>query len=59
MHNYKKLFERPLPSSRSGAFYNTFPYPTRRKLQTEMNGLSEYKEYSQACADVLGISAVI
>ncbi len=29
MHNYKKLFERPLPSSRSGAFYNTFSYPTK------------------------------
>ena len=29
MRNYKQLFERPLPSSRSGAFYNTFPYPTK------------------------------
>ena len=26
---YKKLFSKPLPSSRSGAFYNTFPYPTK------------------------------
>ncbi len=24
-----KLFSKPLPSSRSGAFYNTFPYPTK------------------------------
>ena len=26
---YNKLFSKPLPSSRSGAFYNTFPYPTK------------------------------
>ena len=26
---YKKLFSKPLPSSRSGVFYNTFPYPTK------------------------------
>lgn len=25
----KDLFSKPLPSSRSGAFYNTFPYPTK------------------------------
>ncbi len=24
-----QLFSRPLPSTRSGAFYNTFPYPTK------------------------------
>ncbi|MBQ9143971.1 MAG: hypothetical protein IJX60_03380, partial [Paludibacteraceae bacterium] len=23
------LFSKPLPSTRSGAFYNTFPYPTK------------------------------
>ena len=27
--NVKKLFSKPLPSTRSGAFYNTFPYPTK------------------------------
>lgn len=27
--NQKLLFSKPLPSSRSGAFYNTFPYPTK------------------------------
>ncbi|MBQ6411922.1 MAG: hypothetical protein IJI19_00395 [Ruminococcus sp.] len=25
----EQLFSRPLPASRSGAFYNTFPYPTK------------------------------
>ncbi len=29
MEDLKKLFSRPLPSTRSGAFYNTFPYPTK------------------------------
>ena len=27
--NMEKLFSKPLPSLRSGAFYNTFPYPTK------------------------------
>ena len=27
--NLMKLFSKPLPSTRSGAFYNTFPYPTK------------------------------
>lgn len=25
----KQLFSKPLPSTRNGAFYNTFPYPTK------------------------------
>lgn len=29
MHNIERLFSKPLPSTRSGAFYNTFPYPTK------------------------------
>lgn len=29
MDNIKALYAKPLPSSRSGAFYNTFPYPTK------------------------------
>ncbi len=29
MINFQKLFDKPLPSTRSGAFYNTFPYPTK------------------------------
>lgn len=29
MENIKKLFENPLPSFRTGAFFNTFPYPTK------------------------------
>lgn len=29
MCNYELLFSKPLPSSRSGAFYNAFPYPTK------------------------------
>ena len=29
IQNIDKLFSKPLPSSRSGAFYNTFPYPTK------------------------------
>lgn len=29
MHNTEKLFSKPLPSTRGGAFYNTFPYPTK------------------------------
>ena len=29
MDNLKALYSKPLPSSRSGAFYNTFPYPTK------------------------------
>ena len=29
LQNINNLFSRPLPSSRSGAFYNTFPYPTK------------------------------
>ena len=29
MSEIKKLFERPLPSARSGAFFNTFSYPTK------------------------------
>lgn len=29
MRNLDKLFSKPLPSTRSGAFYNTFPYPTK------------------------------
>ena len=29
MDNIKALYTKPLPSSRSGAFYNTFPYPTK------------------------------
>lgn len=28
-HNYELLFSKPLPSSRNGAFYNAFPYPTK------------------------------
>ena len=27
--NKEALYSKPLPSSRSGAFYNTFPYPTK------------------------------
>ncbi len=30
----KKLFSKPLSSSRSGAFYNTFPYPTKISPET-------------------------
>ena len=29
MRNLDNLFSKPLPSTRSGAFYNTFPYPTK------------------------------
>ena len=29
MINLKKLFSRPLPSTRGGVFYNTFPYQTK------------------------------
>lgn len=29
MDNLQTLYSKPLPSSRSGAFYNTFPYPTK------------------------------
>ena len=29
MNDIKTLFERPLPSARSGAFFNTFSYPTK------------------------------
>lgn len=29
MRNLEKLFSKPLPSTRGGAFYNTFPYPTK------------------------------
>ena len=29
MVNLKKLFSRPLPSTRGGVFYNTFPYQTK------------------------------
>lgn len=29
MEEIKKLLSKPLPSTRSGAFYNTFPYPTK------------------------------
>lgn len=29
MNDITKLFERPLPSARSGAFFNTFSYPTK------------------------------
>lgn len=29
MDSMKSLYSKPLPSSRSGAFYNTFPYPTK------------------------------
>lgn len=29
MDNIKFLYAKPLPSSRSGAFFNTFPYPTK------------------------------
>lgn len=29
MDNIENLYAKPLPSSRSGAFYNTFPYPTK------------------------------
>lgn len=29
MNDVKTLFERPLPSARNGAFFNTFSYPTK------------------------------
>lgn len=29
MNDIKKLFEKPLPSARSGVFFNTFSYPTK------------------------------
>lgn len=29
MDKLEKLYSKPLPSSRSGALYNTFPYPTK------------------------------
>ena len=29
MGSLESLYSKPLPSSRSGAFYNTFPYPTK------------------------------
>ena len=29
MNDIKNLFEKPLPSARSGAFFNTFSYPTK------------------------------
>lgn len=29
MNTLQKLLSKPLPSTRSGAFYNTFPYPTK------------------------------
>ena len=29
MNNIEQLFSRPIPATRSGAFYNAFPYPTK------------------------------
>lgn len=29
MRNLEKLFSKPLPSTRGGSFYNSFPYPTK------------------------------
>ena len=29
LHDFEQLFSKPLTSSRSGAFYNSFPYPTK------------------------------
>ena len=29
MSNVIKIFEKPLPSTRSGAFFNAFSYPTK------------------------------
>ncbi len=34
MNNFKKLYAKPLISSRSGAFYNTFSYPTKISPET-------------------------
>lgn len=34
MENLEKLYAKPLPSSRSGAFYNAFPYPTKISPET-------------------------
>lgn len=34
MDNKEALYSKPLPSSRSGAFYNTFPYPTKISPET-------------------------
>jgi 16S rRNA G966 N2-methylase RsmD len=34
MDNIEALYAKPLPSSRSGAFYNSFPYPTKISPET-------------------------
>lgn len=33
-HNLEKVFSRPIPSTRGGVYYNTFPYPTKISPET-------------------------
>lgn len=47
MNDIIKIFEKPLPSTRSGAFFNAFSYPT--KISPEWWS----KEYQRREADDL------
>ncbi len=54
MMNLKKLFENPLPSARSGAFFNAFSYPTKISPESIAVYIASITEPGDTVLDAFG-----
>lgn len=54
MTNLKKLFESPLPSARSGAFFNAFSYPTKISPESIAVYIASITEPGDTVLDAFG-----
>ena len=54
MTNLKKLFENPLPSARSGAFFNAFSYPTKISPESIAVYIASITEPGETVLDAFG-----
>lgn len=54
MRNLKKLFENPLPSARSGAFFNAFSYPTKISPESIAVYIASITEPGDTILDAFG-----
>lgn len=54
MTNLKKLFENPLPSARSGAFFNAFSYPTKISPESIAVYIASITEPGDTVLDAFG-----
>ncbi|MDD3186270.1 MAG: DNA methyltransferase [Lachnospiraceae bacterium] len=54
MNNIKKLFEQPLQSTRTGAFFNAFPYPTKISPESIAVYIATVTKPNDTVLDVFG-----